>query len=218
MGNLYLSEIYAIISDRMWGKVTVKKSFIQRIQHKGRGSVFSAKDFLNFGSRGAVDQALSRLARRGVIRRLDWGIYDYPKISRNLGVLSPDPIAVARAMARQTGSTIQVTGARAANTLGLTDQVPAKVVYLTDGPTRTVQVGNQTISLHHASKRNLVGAGQPSGIVFQALRYLGKDQVRDDTIVKLRQVLSPQQKKDLRRHVGRAPDWTREVIEQITGV
>jgi len=198
-------------------KVTVSKSLLRRIQHKGRGSVFSAKDFLDVGSRAAVDQTLSRLVRRGVIRRVDWGLYDYPKTSKSLGLLSPAPIAVAQAMARQTGSTIQITGARAANTLGLTDQVPAKVVYLTDGPTRTIKIGNQSISLRHASKRNLVGAGHPSGTVFQALRYLGKDQVRGDTIIKLRNALSPQQKKDLKRHITRAPDWTREVIEQIAG-
>ncbi len=197
--------------------MTVSKSLLQRIQHKGRGSVFSAKDFLDIGSRAAVDQTLSRLARKGVIRRLNWGLYDYPKTSKSLGLLSPAPIVVAQAMARQTGSKIQITGARAANTLGLTDQVPAKVVYLTDGPSRTIKIGNQSISLRHASKRNLVGAGLPSGTVFQALRYFGKDQVRDDTIIKLRKVLSPQQKKDLKRYVARAPDWTREVIRQIAG-
>ena len=161
--------------------MTVSKSLLQRIQHKGRGSVFSAKDFLDIGSRAAVDQTLSRLARKGVIRRLNWGLYDYPKTSKSLGLLSPAPIVVAQAMARQTGSKIQITGARAANTLGLTDQVPAKVVYLTDGPSRTIKIGNQSISLRHASKRNLVGAGLPSGTVFQAFKLATSGKTRCET-------------------------------------
>ena len=195
--------------------MTVNKRLLRRIQRKGRGAVFSAKDFLDVGNRAAVDQALSRLARQGVIRRLDRGLYDYPQTSSRLGLLSPLPIAVARAVARQTGSRIQITGARAANALGLTDQVPAKLVYLTDGPTRTLKIGNQTISLRHASKRNLVGLGRLSGTVFQALRYLGKDHVSDDTVVKLRNALSPQQKRDLKHHLAGAPDWTRRVLEQV---
>ena len=154
----------------------------RRIAAKGRGAVFTPSDFLDLGSRAAIDQALSRFAERQVIRRLARGIYDYPRISPRFGLLSPDLDAVASAIARKDGRVVQVSPARAANTLGLTSQVPAKAVYLTDGPTRTRRIGSQTLVMRNAAAKNLVGAGTPAGTVFQALRHLGKDGV-DDAIV-----------------------------------
>ena len=173
--------------------MSVHKKILKRIQGHGRGYVFTPKDFLGLGSRAAVDQTLSRLAHRGVIRRLDRGLYDYPKVSTRLGPLSPAPGVVARAIARRTDSKVQISGARAANALGVTDQVPAKLVYLTDGPSRVAQVGNQRVILKHQSKRNLVGLGRQTGLVFQALRYLGKDNITDDVIQKLQSALTDQQ-------------------------
>ncbi len=195
--------------------MTVTKNILQRIQRKGRGNVFTARDFVDLGSRAAVDQTLSRLARRGVVRRLRRGLYDYPKVSERLGVLSPSPDSVAGALARQTGSKIQVSGARAANLLGLTDQVPAKLVYVTDGPTRKVRIGNQHIVLRHASSRNLAGLGRPTGIVIQALRYLGKNGVTKGTVRQLRTILTSKQIEDLQRDALIGPDWTRRIIQHI---
>ncbi|WP_371395580.1 DUF6088 family protein [Fretibacter rubidus] len=108
-----------------------------KIVRKGRGYVFTPSDFLNVGTRAAVNQALSRLAKKGLIRRLTHGIYDYPKISPRLGALSPKPDDVAQAVACKGGQVLSVSPAKAANLLGLTTQVPAKLVYLTNGPTRS---------------------------------------------------------------------------------
>jgi predicted transcriptional regulator of viral defense system len=195
--------------------MTMTARILRRIQRRGRGNVFTAKDFIDIGSRAAVDQALSRFARQGVVRRLRRGLYDYPKVSKRLGLLSPSPDSVAGALARQTGSKVQVSGARAANILGLTDQVPAKLVYVTDGRTRNVRIGNQHIVLQHASSRNLAGLGRPTGMVIQALRYLGKDNVVKDTIDQLRAVLTSKQMKELQRDSLSSPDWTRKVVQQI---
>jgi len=196
--------------------MSVHKKILKRIQSHGRGYVFTPKDFLALGSRAAVDQTLSRLARRGVIRRLDRGLYDYPKVSARLGPLSPAPGAVARAIARQTDSKVQISGARAANALGVTDQVPAKLLYITDGPSRVARVGNQRIILKHQTKRNLVGIGRQTGLVFQALRYLGKDNITDAVIQKLQSALTDQQKRSLRRDATRATDWARDCVAKIT--
>lgn len=155
----------------------VSSRILNRIQRKGRGAVFTPKDFLDLGGRAVVDQTLSRMSRRGTIRRLGRGLYDYPRISPRLGPLSPDLDDVAKAVAKQTDSRLQISGARAANALGLTTQVPAKMVYLTDGPSRRVKVGSQVVQLRHTTPRNLAGAGKPSGMVLQALRYLGRDAV-----------------------------------------
>jgi hypothetical protein len=103
---------------------TVPALVMRRVKGMGRGSVFTPSDFADLGGRAATDQALSRLARTGKIRRLARGIYDYPRVSRFLGPISPARDVVARALARKTNSAVQVTGAQAANALGLSTQVP----------------------------------------------------------------------------------------------
>ncbi len=187
----------------------------RRIIGKGRGAVFTPADFRDLGSRASVDQTLSRLTDQGVIRRLARGIYDYPKTSPRLGRLSPDPDAVAAAIARKDGRVVQVSPARAANMLGLTTQVPAKAVYLTDGPSRTKQIGAQTIIMRNAAARNLVGAGKPTGAVFQALRYLGKDGVDASVVARLSRTIDADTRRALVKDALQAPGWMRPVVQQI---
>src|SRR5713226_4235481 len=190
-------------------------TIIKRIRAKGRGLVYTPKDFLDLGSRSAVDQALSRLVRRGLIRRLTRGIYDYPKISPRLGPLSPSPQALAQTLADRTNSQLQVTGAHAANALGLTTQVPAHVVYLTSGKSMRFRLGNQTIELRHASPRSMVGAGSSIGTIIQALKYLGSDNIDVRTIDKLRRKLSANDKRALKKDIDSVPDWLRPFIADI---
>ena len=187
----------------------------RRIIGKGRGAVFTPADFLDLGSRASVDQTLSRLTDQGVIRRLARGIYDYPKTSPRLGRLSPDPDVVAVAIARKDGRVVQVSPARAANMLGLTTQVPAKAVYLTDGPSRTKQIGAQTIIMRNAAAKNLVGAGKPTGAVFQALRYLGKDGVDASVVARLSRTIDADTRRALVKDALQAPGWMRPVVLQI---
>jgi hypothetical protein len=177
--------------------------------------VYTPKDFLDLGTRAGVDQALSRLARSGVLRRVGRGLYHYPKVSVRFGALSPAPDALARAMARKTGSRLQVTGAQAANALGLSTQVPARATFVTDGLSRQMQLGSQLIQLRRAAPRRLVGAGKRWGTALQALAYLGRDQVDPNVILRLRSALSHDDRLSLARHAGDAPDWMRPVIAQI---
>jgi Family of unknown function (DUF6088) len=104
------------------------------IHGRGRGSVFVPADFLHIGSREAVDVALHRLARKGTVRRLARGVYDFPKEHPVLGPLQPTAEDVAKALAGRDRIRLQPAGAYAANALGLSEQVPAKAVFLTDGP------------------------------------------------------------------------------------
>jgi len=186
-----------------------------KIVRKGRGYVFTPSDFISVGSRAAVDQALSRLAKSGVIRRLAQGIYDYPKVSPRLGPLSPKPDDVAKAVARKDGQVLSVSPAKAANMLGLTTQVPAKLVYLTNGPTRSKTFGGQTIYLRNAAAKNLAGVGTPVGLIFQALRYVGKDGIDTDTLKKLSRHLTADDLKALLKDSHKAPDWMRPVAKDI---
>ena len=194
---------------------SVYEKIRRQIEKRGQGAVFVTREFLEFGSRAAVDEALSRLTKEGVIRRLGRGLYDYPRTHPVFGPVSADPDQVAAAIARKTGSRLQITGARAANALGLSTQIAARPVYLTDGRRRTVQVGGQTIELRHAAPRSLAGAGRIEGTVIQALRHLGPDQIGADTVARLRQTLTSGEKEALRREALNAPGWLVPTLQEI---
>ena len=189
---------------------------MDRIQAKGPGAVFTNKDFLDLGSQAAVRQALSRLAQRGTIRRINQGVYDYPRQSSRFGTISPSLDAVAAAVSSKNGSRMLASGAYAANALGLSTQVPARIVYFTDGSDKRMQVDGQTIEFRHASPRRMAGAGKITGLVFQALRYVGKDHVDRATINRLQSVLTDNDRQTLRQDLTTAPAWLRPIIEQIT--
>jgi len=195
---------------------TLTEKIQSRLRTREEGHVFVTGDFLDLGTRAAVDQALSRLARQGAIRRIGRGIYDRPRVNARLGVaLSPAPEEVANAIASSGASRLQVAGAQAANALGLSTQVPARIVYLTDGTPRTVRVGNQTLVFRHTSPRNMATAGRTSGTVIQALRHLGKKHVDEEVIQRLRKSLSANEKAMLKTDRLYAPGWMQPIFDQI---
>ena len=187
----------------------------QRIVRKGRGAIFAPSDFMDIGSRASVDQALSRLTKQGMIRRLARGLYDYPRESPILGLLLPSPDDLAKAIARKGNHVLQWTPAMAANKLGLTTQVPVKVTYMTNGPTRAAKIGRLEIRFRHSSPKTLIGAGQITGAVFQALRYVGKDRVDSQVIGKLARALGDENRKLLAKQSKHAPAWMHPVVQQI---
>ncbi|MFC1530035.1 DUF6088 family protein [Gemmatimonadota bacterium] len=195
--------------------MTIHDRIIRRIRGKGRGTVLTARDFLDLGSRGTIDQTLSRLARKGTIRRLDRGVYDYPAVSRRVGFRSPDPYSVAISVADRIGARIQHSGAYSAHVLGLSDQVPGRSVFLTDGPSRIVKAGNQRIELKHTGRRAMIGAGTISGDVQQALRYLGQSGIDRDVIRVLRQRLSDEDKRRLQLDIPDFPMWIQDVVRMV---
>ena len=130
-----------------------------------------------------------------MIRRLTRGLYDYPRESPHFGLLLPSPDDLAKAIARKSNHVLQLTPAMAANKLGLATQVPAKVIYMTNGPIRTAKIGRLEIQFRHSSPKTLVGAGQITGAVFQALRYVGKDRVDSQVIDKLARALDDKNRK-----------------------
>lgn len=187
---------------------------IGRVRGKGRGSVWSPADFLDLGSRDSVDQALSRLVRRGHLRRVARGVYAYPVLSPRLGALTPPPDEVAAALAKAKGARVQVSGARAANDLGLSTQVPAQTVYLTDGPSRTVKVGRQVIRLKHVPSTRMAGAGTRAGMVIQALRYLGRG-MGPDVVQRLAPQLSPDDRRTLAKSISAVPGWAQPAVRML---
>lgn len=187
---------------------------MQRARAGGRGGVFTPSDFLDVAARAAVDQALSRLVKGGKLRRLARGLYDFPKLHPQLGPLSPSPDDVARALARETGSQAQIAGAHAANALGLSTQVPAKSLYLTNGPSRRIVLGKRVVDLRHASPKHLIAPGSPAGTVVQALRHVGPVRAADVAQIAVRR-LSASDKKMLVSNAIQAPAWMRPTLISI---
>jgi len=194
---------------------SVPNRVMKRARASGRGSVFTPSDFLTVAARSSVDQALSRLVKGGQLRRLARGLYDFPKLHPKLGPLSPAPDDVAKALARETGSHVQITGARAANALGLSTQVPAKSIYLTDGPSRRVVLGKRVVDIRHASPKHLIAPGSPAGTVVQALRHVGPLRAADVAQVAARR-LSTTDKKTLASSAVQAPAWMRPTLVSIS--
>lgn len=179
------------------------------------GKVFSPIDFLHLGSRAAVDKVLSRLTATGEIRRVARGLYDVPRTHAVLGPLLPSVDDIARAIAGKGSLRLQPSGAYAANLLGLTEQVPMKLAFLTDGASRTVHIGNQSILLKHTTPRNMATAGRISGLVIQALRHLKQEHVDDLAIATLRSRLTAEDKAVLLADAPLAPLWIGDVMRQI---
>lgn len=188
---------------------------LRRIRSKGRGQVFVPKDLLDLGSRGAVDAALHRLVDAKKIRHLGRGVYDYPKCHDRLGPLTPSADDLARAVARSTGETLAYSGATAANMLGLSTQVPARPVYLTNGSSRNVQFGNRIIRLVRAAPSRMVGGDTMPGLVLRALRFLRIGGIDGRAIVQLRSILSDADRRGLRKLWPDAPDWMRSILDKV---
>jgi hypothetical protein len=153
--------------------------------------------------------------QKGTIRRLTRGLYDYPEQHPVMGILTPSPDAIAKALAGKQGIRLQPSGAYAANRLGLSTQVPARILYLTDGLSRTVRVGNQEIRLQRTTPRNMGPADRISGLVIQALRHLGQKHVDDAVIQTLQRKLSDQDKKRLIKDIASAPAWVGKHLREI---
>jgi uncharacterized protein DUF6088 len=194
---------------------TTHKAILKRIRMKQRGWVFTPKEFVSLGPRSAIDQTLCRLQEKGIIRRLAQGIYEYPRIHPQIGVLSPSVEAVAKAVAARTNSRLLVSPAKAANLLGLSTQVPAQNMFLTEGPSRNVRIGNQMIILKHAAPSKMIGAGTEAGIVIQAMRAFGPRGVNEIPVASISQKLPPAVKSEIKHLMPAAPAWAQPILNGI---
>jgi hypothetical protein len=195
---------------------SIDRKIVSRIHRRGNGSVFSPSDFHDLGSAVAVRLALMRAVRSGMIRRLARGLYDYPRIDPDLGALAPSNEAIARALRGREGIRLQPSGAHAAHLLGLTEQVPVRAVFLTDGPERRVRLGRREIVLRRTTPRNMATAGRMSGTVIQALRWLGRRHVDEAVVTALRQRLTDEDRRRLVKDLRYAPAWIADIMRRIS--
>lgn len=194
---------------------SIDNKTLSRIYGHGGGWVFTPAHFLDLGSRTAVATALKRHKQAGIIRQLARGLYDYPIDHPVLGRVAPSADAVARALASRDAVRLQPTGAYAANVLGLSEQVPARIEFLTDGPSRRVKLGRREIILKRTTPRNMATAGRRSGTIIQALRWLGQQHVDDKVLFILRRQLRDTDRAQLKNDLKYAPDWIAGILRRF---
>jgi len=192
---------------------SITDKIIARIKRKGRGWVFTPSDFLDVGTRASVDQVLSRLTNSDKIRRLDRGLYDFPKQHKLFGTLSPTADNIAIALA--DGDDIVPSGAMAANMLGFSTQVPAKSVFATNATSCVRKIDGNVITLKKAHVP--IFSNLPSGLnlFLQTLAYLGKRNIDNLVLDRSVRILSDSDIKKLHSVANRLPYWISDTIHKI---
>lgn len=180
-------------------------------KHKA-GQILFSEDFQDLGNPGAVKVALHRLVKRGDLTRLARGIFAKPKYSELVGEILPSTEDVAIAIAKRDKARILPTGSYAMHVLGLSTQIPLKLVYLTDGSPRIITIGKRTIQFKKTTPKNLALQGEVSTLVVQALKEIGKGKVTSEEIQRIVDLLKKEDRKTLRHDIALAPQWIAEVM------
>ncbi len=194
---------------------SIDAAILDRIRSGQKDRVWTPQDFLDLGSRVAVDKALSRNCKKDFIRRAGRGLYHQPRNHPALGSIGPSYDAMQDLVQRKAGGDVFPTGAHAANVLGLSDQVPMRSWHLTTGPSRRICSGKSEIVLRHVSPRFVSTKNPKSAQVILALRWIGKRGVDDDVISKLRRNLSPADRAALPADAANAPAWIADIFHRI---
>ena len=185
---------------------------LDKICELERGSIFFPEDFASIGNSEAIRQALSRICRNGTIIRLSKGIYLYPVIDEELGIFYPSVERIGTAISKRDRSRIVPTGAFALNRLGLSTQVPVNVILLTDGITRKINIGKQTVTFKHTNPKSLSFRGKITPLVVAALKEIGKDKVLPDDLQKIGKALRSEPTDTVLSDAYLAPRWITDII------
>lgn len=195
---------------------------IQERVKRAPKQVWTPSDFVDIGSRDAVDKALQRMVKSGRLRRIDRGLYDAPTINTFTNKPSvSDYRAVIDAVARRDKTRFVIDGMTAANTLGLTNAVPAKIEVLVDARLKPIQLGNQKIVFKHAAPSRLYWAGRPGMYLVQALHWMHDVMVSDEEQFRIQQlthkllrdkVKGPELLADLKSGLSAMPIWMQDIL------
>ena len=181
-----------------------------------RGWAFSSSDLSSIFTRREADDNLKYLAKKGKIRRISRGLYDYPKYSDLLKQeLSPDIDQVARAFARKFNWRIEISGDSALNLLGLSTQILAKHIYLSDGPNRSYDIFGTTLEFKKSALKEIGFKHKESSLIVQALKALGKDRITPEIINKIRKQIDPKKYNKILFETKSAKIWIYEAVKQI---
>ena len=180
-----------------------------------QGTIFFPEQFDSAGSSESIRQSLSRICKEGTIIRLSKGVYLFPYIDKELGILFPSIERVARAIAKRDKSRIQPTGLYALNKLGLSTQVPMKVVFLTDGITRKINIGKQTITFKQTAPKNFAFRGEITPLIVASLKEIGKDRVTKQELQIIKKALTLESKEILLADAYIAPRWITDILLKL---
>ena len=185
---------------------------LNQIQKNAPGWIFSASTFSGLAPRNTIDQNLLRLTKAGCISKISTGLFCLQQNHPVLGPLNPSLDDIVQAYGQKFGYKIQVHPIKAANLLGLSQQVPAKSIYLTDGPSRSLTLGGQTVILKHVCPRKLLGIGTKVGLIIQALYSFGAKSMDTSLTNKLKVLIDKDDRKKLQDFLGLMPGWMQKVI------
>jgi hypothetical protein len=191
---------------------TIGNKIFTKIKKAKRGTLFFNDNFSSVGNAETVRRTLNRLVEEGEINRVSSGIFVRPQKDKLIGKITPKIEDIADAIARRDKARIVPTGAYALNRLGLSTQVPMKIVYLTDGSARNIKVGNYTISFIRTSPKNVAAIGKISRLAIQALKSIGKDNVSQAEIEQIQNALLKEKIAYLEHDLRIAPSWIKEII------
>jgi hypothetical protein len=194
--------------------MSITKHIQAYIEQLSPGEILTPSSLLQFGKRANIDQTLSRLVKKGSVNRISRGIFVKPQQNIYVGNVIPPPYKIAEAIAKITGSIIQVHGAEAARRFGFTTQVPTQPVFNTSGPSRHLKIGQLEITLKHISPRKLTHNESKVGLALTALRYLGNHQVNISTINTIKNHLKQNEFENLVAAKSEMPAWMADVFHK----
>lgn len=200
-------------------KRTISISQIEdRIRNSPKGTIFVTSDFTDLGSSDAANKALLRLEKAGLIRRILFGVYEYPEYNEFLGeYVESSPDMVAHALARKFGWTIVPCGDTALNMLGLSTQVPAVWLYVSDGTYKEYTYGNTVIRFKRTTNKEISKISYKTALVIQTLKALGKENIADEIINQIASVTTGKEKTAMFAEAKYATSWIYDVIKEICG-
>ncbi len=190
----------------------------ERICNSPRGTIFLTSDFTDLASSDAANKALLRLEEAGLIRRILFGVYEYPEYNAFLGeYIEPAPDKVAHALARKFGWTIVPCGDTALNMLGLSTQVPAVWLYVSDGTYKEYSYGHTTIKFKRTTNKEISKISYKTALVIQAIKALGKEAITAEIISKIKASTTNEEKSLMFTEAKYATSWIYDIIKEICG-
>ena len=194
---------------------SVQQQVLKKISDFEPGTIFFPEQFDSIGSDESVRQSLSRLFKASKVIRLSKGVYLYPYIDRELGIMYPSTERVAKAIAKRDKSRIQPTGLYALNKLGLSTQVPMKVVFLTDGIPRKINIGKQTITFKQAPSKIFSFRGEVTPLIVGAMKEIGESKITDKELEIIKNSLKHESKDILISDAHLAPRWITQILLKL---
>ena len=194
---------------------SIENKVLEYLKHRQKGKIYFTNDFATLGTSESIRKSLSNLVKKDILIRLTQGIYLYPKIDKELGVLYPSVDDVCRAIAKRDKARIEPTGIFALHSLGLSTQIPVNVVYLTDGIPRKIKYRNRTIKLKKTAPKNLAMKGKVSSLVITALKQIGKENVSQEVEFQLTKALRKESVENVKHDAQLAPVWISKLIFQL---